>query len=101
MSASPDQPWSETAPPALVIDTIQFTGADTASVSASDLQLSPLPRRIVVTFVMKREGPNWKIASLRVVGSSFPAIDPGAAAVNVVSQTDRLIDGVPAPQPVR
>jgi hypothetical protein len=88
MTAVPDQPWSETAPPALVIFEIRFTDADTASVSAADLQISPVPRRIAVAFVMKREATGWRIASLRVVGSSLLGIEPGA-------------QGVPTPQPAR
>jgi len=63
------EPWSEMTAPHLAIHSIRFVTGDVALVNAASVQYgSNIPvRRIPVLFVMKREGTDWRIASLRVL----------------------------------
>jgi len=63
------EPWSEMTTPRFAIHSIRFVTPDVALVNAANAQYgSTIPvRRIPVLFVMKKEGTDWRIASLRVL----------------------------------
>ena len=63
------EPWSEVTTPRQTIQSIRFVTPDVALVNAANAQYgSTIPvRRIPVLFVMKKEGTDWRIASLRVL----------------------------------
>jgi len=76
------EPWSEVTAPRLVIHSIRFVTNDVALVDAASTQYGStiLVRRIPVRLVMKREGTDWRIASLRVLAHvmSWPSAAPPA-----------------------
>jgi hypothetical protein len=61
-------PWSELSGPYVVIQSVRFVTSDIALVDATKGQIGAvaLDRRIPILFIMKRDGPNWLIFSLRV-----------------------------------
>ncbi len=64
-----EEPWSEITGPRLVIQSIRFVTPDVALVNAVNAHYGSiiLARRIPVLLVMKKEGTDWRIASLRVL----------------------------------
>ena len=72
MAEAAKEPWSEMTAPVLLIQSIRFVTADVAVVNAVNTQFGSmtLTRRVQVLFVMKKEGAEWKIASLRVLTAS-------------------------------
>src|SRR5216684_2473608 len=74
-----DEPWVEAqvapvmtvplqAPPRLVIRSVRFITTDVALVDAvSESRDGTPPRRVPVLLVMRREGTDWRIASVRKV----------------------------------
>ena len=64
-----DRPWSEVTTPRMVIQSIRLITPDVALVDAANTQYGStiLVRRVPVLVVMKREGKDWRIASLRVL----------------------------------
>jgi hypothetical protein len=69
LSQVSSEPWSEATTPRMAIQSIRFVTPDVALVDAADTQYgSVIPaRRIPVLLVMKKEGADWRIASLRVL----------------------------------
>ena len=63
------EPWSEVTSPRMVIQSIRFVTSDVALVNVANTHYGStiLARRIPVLFVMKKEGTDWRIASLRVL----------------------------------
>jgi hypothetical protein len=63
------EPWSEATTPRMAIQSIRFVTPDVALVDAANTQYgSVIPaRRIPLLLVMKKEGADWRIASLRVL----------------------------------
>jgi hypothetical protein len=63
------QPWSERIPPILVLKSLRFV---TANVALADVDYAfgsaVMPQRIRMLLVMKKEGVDWRIASLRLLG---------------------------------
>ena len=76
------EPWSEVTAPRLVIHSIRFVTTDVALVDAASTQYGSmiLARRMPVQLVMKKEGIDWRIASLRLLahGMSWPSAEPPA-----------------------
>jgi hypothetical protein len=74
--------WSEVTTPSFVIHSIRFVTTDVALVNAASTQYGStiLVRRIPLLLVMKKEGSDWRIASLRVVAHvmSWPSAGPPA-----------------------
>jgi hypothetical protein len=70
MNRAAHTPWSETGPPVLVINSTRFLSPDVAIVNAVETEIGPVPRKIPVLFVMKRETSGWKIAALRLLASN-------------------------------
>jgi hypothetical protein len=67
------RPWSEVMPPRMVVQSIRFITPDVALVDAADTQYgSVMLWRVPVLFVMRREGTDWRIASLRVLTDRPP-----------------------------
>jgi hypothetical protein len=59
--------------PRMVIQSIRFVPPDVAMADAADTQFgTTMSRRIPVLLVMRKEGAEWRIASLRVLN------DPGS-----------------------
>ncbi len=63
------EPLSEVSTPHVVVRTIKFVTADVALVDAAKDQYgSVVPRlQIPVLFVMRRQGADWRIVSLRIL----------------------------------
>jgi len=62
------QPWSETTKPALALRSVRFVAPDVALAEADYTQIgSTIVRRVPVLLVMKKEGAEWRIASLRLL----------------------------------
>ncbi len=60
-------PWPETTAPRIVSDSIRFVSPDVALVDAAITQIGALSwRHEPVLFVLKKVGPDWRIASLRL-----------------------------------
>jgi hypothetical protein len=70
------EPWSEATAPRMAIQSIRFVTPDVALVDAADTQYGSviLARRIPVLLVMKKEGADWRIASLRVLADLAPFV---------------------------
>jgi hypothetical protein len=69
----PRQPWSETTKPALVLGSVRFITPDVALADAVYGQYgSTIIRRYPLLLVVKREGQEWRIASLRLLRGSPP-----------------------------
>jgi hypothetical protein len=66
------QPLSEVTPPHIAIQSIRFLTPEVALVDATSTQFGTmiLVRRVPIWLVMKKEGPAWKIASLRLPAAS-------------------------------
>lgn len=64
-----NRPWSEVTVPRIVAKSIHFATPDVAVVDASNTQYGSvvLVRSVPVLFVMKRQGEDWRIDSLRVL----------------------------------
>lgn len=61
------RPWSEVSMPRIVSSGIRFVTADVALVDATDSQFGSLTRRnLPVLLVMKKQGADWRIISLRM-----------------------------------
>jgi hypothetical protein len=71
MAKAASRPWSEIAPPALVLQPARFISPDIALVDAAETQLGVIARKVPVLFVMKKEASGWKIASLRVLSTEL------------------------------
>jgi hypothetical protein len=72
--ADADEPLSEVTPPLIAIQSIRFLTPEIALVDAIGTQFGSaiLARRVPVWLVMKKEGDDWKIASLSLpVPSDF------------------------------
>jgi hypothetical protein len=72
--AGAHEPLSEVTPPLIVIQSIRFLTPEIALVDAIGTQFGStiLTRRVPVWLVMKKEGDDWKIASLKLpVPSDF------------------------------
>ncbi|MGA3096435.1 MAG: hypothetical protein ABSF25_08285 [Bryobacteraceae bacterium] len=69
LSQASKEPWSETTTPKMVIQSIRFITPEVALVDAANTQYGAVipARRIPVLLVMKKEGAEWRIASLRVM----------------------------------
>jgi hypothetical protein len=70
MAEAARQPWSELTPPQLVIQAIRFMTPDVATVDVADTQFGTVPRRVPLLLVMKKNGSDWRIASLKVLTAS-------------------------------
>jgi hypothetical protein len=67
--AASRQVWSELPMPGMLVEAIRFVTPDVALVNAANAQYgAAMLTRIPVLFVMKKEGTEWKIASLRLLG---------------------------------
>jgi len=66
------EPWSEVTTPRVVIRSIRFVTPDVALIDAANTQFGSmvLQTRIPVLLVMRKEGTNWRIVSLRVLVDS-------------------------------
>ena len=66
------EPLSEVTAPSLVIQSIRFVTQDVALIDAANTQYGSviLQTRIPVLLVMRREGIDWRIVSLRVLMDS-------------------------------
>lgn len=64
-----NQPWSEVTKPQIVTRSIRFITSDVALVDTANTQYGSLilVRSIPVLFVLKKEGTDWRISSLRVM----------------------------------
>ena len=69
--AASSPPWSEVAPPLWSGHSVRFLTPDVALIDGVVSQAGSLTlRRIPVLFVMKRQGPEWRIAAFRVLAES-------------------------------
>ena len=66
---SSDRPWSEVTTPRIVVQHIRWITPDVALVDAANTQYGStiLVRRVPMLLVVKKEGKDWRIASLRVL----------------------------------
>jgi hypothetical protein len=64
-----DGPWSEVTKPHIRVQAIRFITDDVALVDAVNAQYGStmLVRRVPLLLVLKRQGKEWRIASLRVL----------------------------------
>jgi hypothetical protein len=64
-----NEPWSEVTAPGVTIRSIRFVTPDVALIDAANTQYGSviLQTRIPVLLVMRREGIDWRIVSLRVL----------------------------------
>jgi hypothetical protein len=65
-----EDPMSEVTPPRLVIRSVRFITPEVALVDCTNTQYGSIfmARSIPVLLVIKKDGAQWKIASLRVLG---------------------------------
>jgi hypothetical protein len=61
------EPWSEVRPPRIISKAIRFLTPDVAVVDGADAQSGSFMRSIPLLFVMKKQGMNWRIATLRLL----------------------------------
>ena len=67
------EPWSEVRPPRIISKAIRFLSPDVAVVDGADAQPGSFIRSIPLLFVMKKQGTDWRITTLRLlVGGSEP-----------------------------
>jgi hypothetical protein len=68
--------WTETTAPHMVVGSIRFITPEVLA-DASNIRYGSiiLVQRIPVLFVMKKEGADWRIASLRVLIQLSPILD--------------------------
>jgi len=69
LSQASKEPWSEATTPKIVIQSTRFVTPEVALVDAANTQYGSviLAQRIPVLLVMRKDGADWRIASLRVL----------------------------------
>ena len=62
-------PWSEVTAPRIVVHAVRFVTPEVALVDAANTQYGSVivVRRVPVLLVMRKEGTEWRIASVRVL----------------------------------
>jgi hypothetical protein len=78
MLAESQRPLSEVSAPKLAVRSIRFISPEVAMVDAEKVQFGSmiLRRSIPMLFVMRKEGPDWRIASVRVTAPSLSVAVP-------------------------
>jgi len=71
--------WGEVTPPFIEIQSVQFVSPDVALVDASQTQFGSviLKRTVPVILLMKLDGKEWRILSMRLfLRSPYPVASP-------------------------